>query len=182
MEKEEFEKSLEGLSPEEATAKRVEFAEKQADDYRSKLNIQNRLLEKEGFEFKDGGWVKKPEATQTQQQVQVNNPTLSPKDSVLLAKSVDADDIDEVLDYANYRKISVADALKDTTLVSILKERQETRRTAQATQINSANRTSQRDTAESMLQAATQNQVPADDDGIQALAAARIAEKAAKKK
>ena len=42
---------------------------------------------------------------------------LSTKDSVLLAKAdIDSDDIDEVIDFAKYRKISISDALKNTTL------------------------------------------------------------------
>ncbi len=145
------------------------------------LNKQlfERAKKAEGFEKVEGQWVKKAPQPQPEirQEVPKQEVSLSPKDSVMLAKSVDAEDIDEVLEFATYKKLSVTDALNSPTLKTILKERQEERQTAQATRINAPSRTSPRDNAESLLQAASQGQVPTEDSSIEALAAARLESK-----
>jgi hypothetical protein len=69
---------------------------------------------------------------------------LSAKDAVLLAKAdVDMDDVDEVVDFAKYRKISIAEALKNSTLKAILADKKEERTTAQATQTRSPRQSAQ---------------------------------------
>lgn len=104
---------------------------KDQEDYRAKLNIQNRFLEKEGYEFKDGLWVKKPQAEKPKPDEKRDE--LSAKDALLLAKAeVDMEDVDEVVEYARFRKVSIADALKNPMLTGLLKERKEERATAAA--------------------------------------------------
>lgn len=176
---EEFEKTLEGLSAEEQTTKRLEFEKSEKDDYRGKLNAQNRFLEDQGFEFKEGKWNKKPEVAKP---IEAPKTNLSPVESVLLVQSgIAADDVNEVLEYANYRKLSISDALKDSTLQTIVKTRIEERKTAAATIVAPAGRQAPRETVESILDAASQGQLPESDAGVDRLAAARLESKRQKK-
>lgn len=57
---------------------------------------------------------------------------LSVKDLHAL-RDVHEDDVDDVLGYAEYRKISIADARKDGVLKTILADKEEKRKTAEAT-------------------------------------------------
>lgn len=97
-------------------------------DYRAQLNISNRILKKEGYEYKDGKWVKK---TQASAEAAPTQSTLSPTDVIALTNAkVHEDDVDEVLGYSAYRKISIAKALKDPTLKTILSTRAEERQSS----------------------------------------------------
>ncbi len=58
---------------------------------------------------------------------------LSTQDIIALTRAnIEDEDIDEVLDYAKYRKISVAEALKSNVVKATLSERTEERKSAQA--------------------------------------------------
>ena len=93
---------------------------------------------------------KKKAEAKTEEKSEVKAPNLvapsqelSSKDALLLAKAeVDLDDVDEVVDFAKYRKIPIAEAIKNPTLKAILKDRVEERTTALATQMNSSRKSS----------------------------------------
>ena len=63
-------------------------------------------------------------------------PTLTAKDVLFLTKEgiTEEEDVDEIINFAGYRKISISEARKDKTLISILSDRAEERRIALATQ------------------------------------------------
>lgn len=71
-----------------------------------------------------------------------NETDLSPKDTIALigAKVTDPEDIDEVVEYAQFKKISIADALKSNVIISSLAEKAEKRKTADATSTGSSRR------------------------------------------
>lgn len=155
--------------------------QKKDEDYRAKLNAQNRFLKKEGYEFKDGKWVK-PEQAQSSitKEETTDDFKVTPKDYLALNNAkITEDDFDEVVDFAKYRKISVAEALKTQTLKTILAERSEQRQTAKATQIKSPRGTSQ-GSGDELLTKASKGQLPNDDAGIEALTAARMAKRTQK--
>jgi hypothetical protein len=102
---------------------------------------------------------------------------LSTKDTLALMEAkISADDFDEVVDFANYRKVSVMEALKSPTLRTILADRMEQRQTAEATQTKSA-RTSPKITSDALIERARNNQLPDDANDISKLAEARMAKK-----
>jgi len=107
--------------------------------------------------------------------------TLSAMDAVLLSKSdVEADDIEEVLGYAKYRKMTIAEALKDATLKAILNEKKEERQTAAATQTRGGARGSSKVSGIDLLtKAETSGEVPDTAEGMRAIAEARLARKRA---
>ena len=108
---------------------------------------------------------------------------LNPRDAVILAKAdVDPEDIETVIDYAGFKKQSISAILKDSAMQTILKTNAEERKSAAATAINPPGRQAPRETVESILQAASQGQLPESDEGIERLTEARIAAKIARSK
>lgn len=99
---------------------------------------------------------------------------ISSKDAMLLAKSnIDFDDVDEVVNYARFRKIPISDALKDVTLKKIIEERKEVRQTALATQTKSP-RGASKTSEDTLLEKAKQGAFPEKEEDITRLAQARM--------
>lgn len=150
------------------------------------LKEQNKKLyarakKAEGFVLEEGQWVKKPKVEKPAEKP-VEKPAetaqgLSEKDLFALVKAdVAEDDIDEVKGYASYKKISVAEALKDKTLKGILSDRSEERRSAQVANTRSA-RGSSKVSGETLISKAKQGDLPDKDEDIEALVAAELAAK-----
>ena len=143
--------------------------------YRAKLNATNRFLEKEGYKFENGKWIK-PSTTQVEKKEEVaSTPNLSPHDVIALTKAnIDVEDVDEVVRLSKVFGKSVSDTLKDKTVVSILRERTEERKTGNATLIKSQ-RGAQKTTGEDFLvKAETTGEIPTSPDQIRELAQARL--------
>jgi hypothetical protein len=89
---------------------------------------------------------------------------LTPMDAILLSKAniTEAEDIEEIVNYANFRKIPVKDALKDKTMQTILKDREEQRQTAEATNTGAARRGSSKPTPEQLLANVSIGKLPDD--------------------
>jgi len=102
---------------------------------------------------------------------------LSPKDYLALTeKQVSSEDFDEVVRVANILGMPINEALKDKTLVSILNERKEERKTADATHTTGGARAVSKDNSEAILQKAEDTgEVPTTAEGMRKLAEARLA-------
>lgn len=86
---------------------------------------------------------------------------LSPKDAIAIMRAnVHNDDIDEVLDYAKYKKISVEEAIKSSTVKSILAEREEYRKTQEATNTGTSKRVTMKVSDEALLAGLSKGNVP----------------------
>lgn len=119
--------------------------------------------------------VKEDKPTEAKPKREDTSGELSAKDALLLAAAkVEVEDVDEVVDFAKYRKISIADALKSPTLKAIIKDRQEERQTAQATQTRSP-RVTPKSSGEELINKARQGQI--DENDIDRLTEARMASK-----
>lgn len=106
----------------------------------------------------------------------LQNPQFLPKDYLALTEfKVSSEDFDEVVRVAKILDKPISEALKDKTMKSILADRVEERRTANATQTGKANRGTTKSSGADILAAASQGKVPEDDAGIAALADARMA-------
>ena len=102
----------------------------------------------------------------------------SPKDNLALIRAeVEDEDLDEVLEYARFKKVSVSEALKLPLLKSRLAELKQERATALATQTKGGNRGVKKETGEAILERARQQNLPneEDDEGIGKLAGAHLA-------
>jgi len=84
---------------------------------------------------------------------------VSTQDLVALMKAdVAEEDIAEVEDFAKYKKISIAEALKTSTVKSLLAEKREKRETANATNTGSAKRSPAKLTDEAIMDKARKGQ------------------------
>jgi len=126
--------------------------------------------------------LKKAE-TQPKVEDQPAAPTqLGPKDYLALQQAaITPDDFDEVQEYANYRKVPVHEALKDTTLKTILANKAEERKTAQATQTKSP-RGVKPNTGEDLLRRAEEGQELKSEADIDKLVKARFERRKAQSK
>lgn len=153
-----------------------EVSEEPVDNkLRAKINIQNRLLRKEGYEFVDGKWVK-PETKKEVGEVKSSS-DLSTRDVIALSKAnIHEEDIDDVVEYAKFKKISVPEALKSNYIQTTLRERGEERKTASVTQTKGGARGAQKTSGEALLEKAeSTGELPTTPEGMTALAEARIA-------
>ena len=102
---------------------------------------------------------------------------LSNQDLLFLAKSdVHEEDMDELLDYAKFKKVSVKEAHQ--MMQGLLKVRADERRTANATQVKGGTRGTSKVSGEELLaRAQATGEVPEDEAGMQALFIARRAAK-----
>lgn len=131
-----------------------------------------RAKKAEGFEQVDGKWVKKAQAPATEPSQDV---TLSPKDVIALSKVHD-DDIDQVMEWAKFKGVSIAEALKDQTLSQILNVNEETRKTALATQTGRSGRASSKVSGEDLLRKAEQTgEIPTTEEGMAEIIRAKMA-------
>jgi LPS O-antigen subunit length determinant protein (WzzB/FepE family) len=102
--------------------------------------------------------------------------SMSTRDYIALVNSkINEEDIVEVEDYAKYKGISIADALKSSVVKTLLSEKEEIRKTAQATNTSNARRGSSQVSPETLLAKARKGDVPDSDDEIQKLIRSRKA-------
>lgn len=108
---------------------KVELTKAEADELRAKAAKADDLEEKNKQLFER---VKKEKGT-------AKSLDVAPKDYLALTQAgITADDFDEVMEFATYKKISISEALKNPTLKTILSTAQAERATANATQTSSA--------------------------------------------
>jgi hypothetical protein len=106
---------------------------------------------------------------------------LSPRDIIALTNAnIAVDDIDVVLDYAKFKKISVAEALKSSVVKTTLAENEEHRKTAAATNTGAGRRGVQQKSEDSLLSEFKSGKVPETDDEMDRLALARMKARAGK--
>lgn len=99
---------------------------------------------------------------ETKEEVKSTN-GLSISDTLALIKNgVDEDDIDEIVEFSQFKKISIAEALKTNTVKKILSEKQEMRRTAEATSTGTVKRSSTKVSDEDIVSNANSGKLPED--------------------
>lgn len=105
----------------------------------------------------------------------------SQTDLILLARAdVHEEDIDEVLEYARYKKIPVRDALKSTVVKSIIAERNEERKTAEATATGNSRSGTKPTSGSELLDQVREGKAPESQDEIDRLVEARFKSKTRK--
>ncbi len=82
------------------------------------------------------------------------------------AKVTEEEDINEVVDYAKFKGISVSEALKATAIKSILAEKAEQRTTAEATNTSNARRGTTKPSAETILTNASKGKLPENPEDL----------------
>ena len=117
----------------------------------------------------------KPEAPKTPE-------PMSLKD-IRALQDVHDDDVDELVEYAKFKGVSVAEVKKNPVIQAHLKVKAEERTTAQATNIGKSSGRTSKITGQNLLEKAYETgETPTDPEAIKALVAARIQEQLDRKK
>lgn len=118
--------------------------------------------------------LKKPRETPTAQvHSQEDTPQLNIKDQLFLAKAdIHPDDIEEVLDWAKFKKIGIQDAYK--ALKPKLDANSEERKTAAVANVSSQRRSAAKVTDDMLIQNAKSGKLPDADDDIARLVKAQM--------
>lgn len=112
----------------------------------------------------------KPETKQTQ-----NEQSLSIKDTFALMKAdVSEDDIEDVAEYAKFKKISIAEALKSSVVKSMIAEKEEFRKSQEASTTPNAKRGTPKVTDDVILENARKGKLGESEEDIKALFKARM--------
>jgi hypothetical protein len=111
----------------------------------------------------------KPEA-----QVSKSKNDLGSKDLyALMEAKVPQDDIDEVIDYAKFKGVSIQEALKTSFVKATLSEKAEQRRIADSTNTGNTRRNSGKVSIDTIMSKASAGEMPESDDDMMALIRAR---------
>lgn len=140
-----------------------DFEEESTDDSESVEDLKKKL---QTLEAQKNHWKKKATATKqpAEKKETKTDSTLSFKDQIALAKHVEVEDIDEVVEFATYKKISISEAINNPTLKAILSDRQEQRKSAQATNTGTSRKSTNTVSDETLLENAKKGQMPDEKD------------------
>ena len=163
-------------SEESADLNTVEESVDSEESTESVEDLKARLEKSE--EEKNNQRIRAEKAERQAKTVEVKTETpvgLSSKDTIALINAkVHEDDVDDVLDYAKYKKISVAEALKSSVIKASLTEKEELRTTANATNTGKTRSGISKVSGDSLLSKAQKTgEVPDTDEGMDALLKAR---------
>lgn len=149
----------------------VEVEEKEEYSEREKqLYARLKKTEAELKEKKDAKTEKKAPAAQAN--------GLSTSDIIALTRAnIEDEDIDEVLDYAKYRKISVAEALKSNVVKATLSEKTEERKSAQAVHTTGGRRAGGAVSDERLMSDASKGIMPDSEEDIARIARLKFLKK-----
>ena len=103
-----------------------------------------------------------------------NKSDISTSDVIALVKAnVAEEDIKEVQDFAKFKNISVSEALKLSTIKTLLAEKDELRKTANATNVANAKRSPAKVSSETLLNRAVKGEMPESEEDIVTIIKAR---------
>ena len=100
---------------------------------------------------------------------------LSTLDIIAISKAnIDTEDVEEVVEYARFKGISVVEALKSNVIQTTLAQKEEMRKTAQATSTGQTRRGSSQISDEKLLSDAKKGILPDSDADIERLAQLQV--------
>lgn len=155
----------------------AEHAQK-VKDWQTKVDSENKQLyartkKSEGFELVDGKWVKPSDDEGKKKKKEDTDPSeksLNQRDLIALINAkIPEEDMDEVLQYAEFRKISVKDALESPVIKNILATKEEMRKTAEGANTGGNKRGTSKVSDETLVANADKGIMPESDDDIKRL-------------
>ena len=167
-EQEDFTRSEESTETTENTEETTEESQEGAVDWEKKAKT---------LEAQKEHWRKKAEGVKDAPKEEPQEaPTgdLSQSDLYAIVKAdVSEEDINTVKEFATLKKISVSDALKNSTLKTILREEQEIRSSANAANTGTAKRSNTEVSGDALIENARKGKLPESDADIMRLVRAR---------
>ena len=158
---------------EEHNAKVKEFKTKKDE---ANAQLYARTKKSEGFELVDGKWVKPTTVVEKKKEdTATSEKSLNQKDLIALINAkIPEEDMDEVLQYAEFRKISVKDALESPVIKNILATKEEMRKTAEGASTGAGKRSNSKVSDESLVTKADKGELPESDEDIKRLTQIRL--------
>lgn len=118
-----------------------------------------RAKKAEGFELVNGEWVKVPKPVEKKPAKKEQE--LSTIDTYALVQAqVPLDDIEDVQKAAKLLGVSIAESLKDPIVKSVLERKEALRKTAEASNINTARPSSKKVSDETIMKEALEGKIP----------------------
>jgi len=156
------------------------------DAYYADLEDKNKQLfarakKAEGFVQKDGKWVtaeKPAEKPAEQEQKPSQSSQLSSMDVFALVNAkIPQEDIQDVVEYATFKKISIGEALTHPLMKTMLADKAEARRVAEGTSTGTSRRGTGKLSDEALLENAAKGIMPETDEGMNRLVELRKSKK-----
>lgn len=152
---------------EQATAQ--ENAEETVEEIKSRLAKAEELARNYKIRAE-----KAEKGTKAPVQTPKNGPTVSTKDLyALIEAKVPEEDISEVEEFARFKGISISEALKSSTVKTLIAERREKREIASATNVGNTRRSPSKLSEDVLLDKARKGSMPESDDDIVRMIRAR---------
>lgn len=98
----------------------------------------------------------------------------------LIKENVPQEDISDITEYATLKKISIAEALKSNFVKTLLTQKAEERKTAEATNTGTSRRGNAQVSPETLLDKASKGELPESDSDLDRLVEARLEKKGKK--
>lgn len=146
-------------------------------DWKAEAEKQKAIAESQKIRAEKAERATKP-LVKTEAKAEVNT-GLSSKDTIALINAkVHEDDVEDVIEYAKFKKISVSEALKSSIIRSSLAEKQEFRNTANASNTGKTRAGSAKVSGDNLLDKAKKTgEVPDSDEALDALLTTRYSKK-----
>jgi len=129
----------------------------------------------------DGKWVKPAPKETKEESTETKSETMSLKD-IRALQDVHDEDVDELIEYAKFKGVSVAEVKKNPVIQAHLRTKEEERKTAAATNTGAGGRATSKITGDTLLERAiNENVVPETQEGMDALVKSMIERKISKK-
>lgn len=162
-------KTEEDFLAEHEEASRIRETEREERFNKAEELASNYKIRAEKAEAKVKSEIKSGEQVLTP-----TNETLTPKDLMALMNAkVHEEDIEEVQEYARFKKISLAEALNISVIKTLLSEKAEQRKVADATNVGVTKRSPSKESDETLLRNASKGELPDTDEGLERLVRAR---------
>ncbi len=145
----------------EETTEETDESEESVEDLKAKLEKQEELAENQKIRAeKAEKELKKKEGKNAPEPPKSG---MSSTDLIALVKAkVHPDDVSEVEEYAKFKGISISEALKGSVVKTLLSEKEEERKTANATNIGTKKRGSFKPSGKTILKDAEKGNLPDD--------------------
>lgn len=173
------EEIIDSTNDTDTTENDTQETEGQETDSQETESIEDLKKKIQTLEHQKEHFKKKAEKVVDTKSEPTKSNELSTIDVIALSKSnIDTEDIEDVIEYAKFKKISVAEAIKSNVVKTILADKMEMRKVASATNTGSTRRNNALTDAQ-IISNADKGNLPkdTDDEAIAKLARARLLSK-----
>lgn len=143
-------------------------SEESVEDLRARLAKAEELAS--NYKIRAEKAEKKPVKVETQKIASGKSSELSAIDIIAISKAnIEAEDVEDVLEYARFKGISLSEALKSPVVRATISHKEETRKTAQASNTGTARRGSTALSDSQLLENARKGIMPESDADLRRL-------------